>query len=202
MCRPTKSPLTAAEGLAAGAVVTEDAPLVVVRGDAAGDVEGLPIPGLALGLPLVDGEPEPPVAPPAPVESAAEPSVAPAPVAPAAPALPAAPAPPALSEALAPEPPPPEALAPEPLPPPDAPAPEPLPPASAIPTASGPAASAIASSKENIAIIIFIEILLRDCALTLENYGGMMGATDMPLDGRAIRWVRREPPCGPLVGVA
>jgi len=125
-------------------------------------------------------------------------------VAPAAPALPAAPAPPALSEALAPEPPPdapeppPEALAPEPLPPPDAPAPEPLPPALAISTASGPAASAIASSKENIAIIIFIEILLRDCALILENYGGMMGATDMPLDRRAIRWMRREPPCGPL----
>jgi hypothetical protein len=211
VCRPTKSPLTAAEGLAAGAVVTEDAPLVVVRGDAAGDVEGLPIPGLALGLPLVDGEPEPPVAPPAPVESA-EPSVAPAPVAPAAPAVPAAPVPPAapppppaVPEALAPEPPPdapapeppPEALAPELLPP-----PEPLPPASAIPTASGPIASAIASSRENIVIIIFIEILLRDYALTLVNYGGMMGATDMPLEGRRSAGMRREPSCGPLVGVA
>jgi hypothetical protein len=119
-----------------------------MRGDAAGDVEGLPIPGLALGLPLVDGEPD--VL--APV--VAEESVAPELVAPLVP------------DGLLP-PPPEDALAPELLPLLEPPELEPLalpPRASAMPSASGPTASAIASSRENIAIVAFIDNLLRNCA--------------------------------------
>jgi hypothetical protein len=159
ICRPATSLLTTA-GLAAGATTSP----VVIRGDAEGDVEGLPTPGLALGLPLVDGEPELPT--PTPLVAPASPADG----EPAAPAL--APEPSPLADAplppddpLLPLPPLPEALPPEPLP---------LPPprASAIPTASGPIASAIASSRENIPIIAFIEILLRDCALGAHELWG------------------------------
>jgi hypothetical protein len=78
-----------------------------------------------------------------------------------------APAPPPL-DALAPEPPP-DALAPE-LPPDElAPDPLPLPPASARPTASGPMANAIVSSRENVPLVVFIEILLTELRTTAQS---------------------------------
>jgi hypothetical protein len=149
------------------------------------------MPGLALGLPLVDGEPEPdPPATPASVPPGAPPPVAPAPDGPVPDAL--APAPPLL-DALAPEPPPDE-LAPDPL--------LPLPPASARPTASGPMASAIASSRQNVPLVVFIEILLTKLELQSSSDGRIMGATEMPPCGNKRRSIACRVSCGPLCGVA
>src|SRR5688572_10380159 len=145
MSRPT-----AAEGLAAGAVVAgavrpgaAAAAGAVILGDAEGDVVGLPMPGLALGLPLVDGA--------LLFEPASEPPVAPAGAPEGAPA--GAPDPPD-------GPPPPPAAPP---PPPAAPPPPPAPPpprASAYIAANGPTASAKASRTENVIVIFVIGILL------------------------------------------
>jgi hypothetical protein len=122
-------------GLADGATpgVVTAAP-VVVLGNGAGEVKGLPTPGLPLGLPL-------------PAGALTLPSV-PTPEA----------VPPAPDDGLPPVAPPPAAV--PPLLPPPAPAPPPAR-ASAHVAANGPATSARASSNDNVMVILLIANLLR-----------------------------------------